>query len=210
MNVKEVMTRDVITVPPTASLKAAASLLVEHRISGLPVVENDRVVGVFSERDLLFKEQGRPERSPWLSWLLDPMAVSDRPKLDARYVGAAMTAPAITIDASASVATAARRMLESGVSRLPVLKGDRLVGLVTRADLVRAFARDDEEIAREIRDQVVRRSMWLEDDAVQVDVRNGVVTLHGRVKTASDARLIEKLVELVPGVVSVGSDVDSV
>src|SRR5919201_4445066 len=98
MRVADVMQRDVVTVLPGASLKEAAQLLVEHRISGLPVVDaGDHVLGVLSETDLLFKAQGEPAAPSWLAWLVDPLLLVDREKLQARTVGEAMTAPARTI-----------------------------------------------------------------------------------------------------------------
>ena len=83
---------------------------------------------MFSERDLLFKEQGKPDATHWLAWLTDPLAVADRPKLEARNVAEAMTAPAITVETNAAIPAAARLMLEAGVSRLPVLRDGILVG----------------------------------------------------------------------------------
>ena len=78
-----------------------------------------------------------------------------------------------------------------------------LIGIVTRADLVRAFVRSDEEIAREIRDDVIRRTLWLEPDPIEVAVHDGEVRLSGEVETKGDAELIPSFVQRVPGVVSV-------
>src|SRR5512132_1445511 len=110
MRVEDVMTRDVVTVPPGASLKEAARLLVEHRISGLPVVDNEsHVLGVISEADLLTKEAGGSQlRSPF-AWLPELGGEADRSKLDARLVGEAMTAPAVMIEANRPLAVAATR-----------------------------------------------------------------------------------------------------
>lgn len=210
MKVMELMTRDVVTVAPSATLKDAASLLVKHGISGMPVVDGTRVVGVFSERDLLFKEQGLPETARWLGWLTDPIAVADRPKLEAHTVGEAMTAPAITVEEDANVSAAAGLMLGAGVSRLPVLHDGTLVGIVTRADLVRAFVRTDEDIAREIREEIVVHTMWLDEDAVDVAVDHGEVTVSGRMKDRFDEDLFTKLVGRVPGVVSVNTHLELV
>jgi CBS domain-containing protein len=207
MKVKDVMTLDVVTVSPTVSLREAAELLVQKKISGIPVVDDGRVVGVFSERDLLFKEQGPLDRPAWLRVLMDPRAVADETKLDAATVGGAMTSPAITISPSASVSTAARRMLESTVSRLPVVKGEELVGIVTRADLVRAFVRTDDEIAKEIHDDVVREDYCLAYADVKIDVHDGVVSISGRAIPPFDAELVRTLVARVPGVVSVTTDI---
>jgi len=205
MKVRSVMTRDVITVPRSASLKDAAMVLVQREISGVPVVDEGKVVGVFSERDLLFKEQGGPE-AHWLAWLTDPLAVADRPKLEAHQVGEAMTSPAVTVEADADVSVAARLMLETGVSRLPVLDEGTLAGIVTRADLVRAFVRSDEEVAEEIRAEIVVGTLWLADDAVEIDVRDGDVVVSGVLGDSIDRDLLARLVARVPGVVSVETD----
>jgi CBS domain-containing protein len=191
MKVEDIMTREVVTVPPGASLKEAAHLLVEHRISGLPVVDDHaHVLGVVSEADVLRKE------------------AVDGPKLEARVVGEAMTAPALTIEAHRPVRLAARLMIEKGVNRLPVVDDGTLVGIVTRADLVRAFVRTDAEIAQEIREDVVVRGLWLDKHSVQVEVDDGEVTLAGRLDTRADAELLQALVGRVAGVVGVQSKLD--
>jgi CBS domain-containing protein len=208
MKIADVMTRDVATVSPSTSLRETARLLVRRHISGLPVVDGTRVVGVVSERDLLFKEQQPPERSRWLAWALDPMAVTDRPKLEARTAGEAMTSPPLTIASSSTVNLAAKTMLGAGVSRLPVVDAGKLVGIVTRADLVRAFVRSDGDIAREIEDDVVVRTLWLDGNAVKIDVHDGEVTLSGHVSEKIDAQLLERLVRRIPGVLDVRSELE--
>src|SRR5579884_1356748 len=155
MRVDDVMSREVIALPARASLKEAARLLLEHRISGVPIVDDRRrLVGVLSESDLVAKEGGEDS--------------SEASKLEARLAGEAMTAPAKTIAPWRSVASAAAQMLAEGVNRLPVVDGDgRLVGIVTRADLVRAFARGDDDIAREIREDVIAGSMRLDERRIR-------------------------------------------
>lgn len=190
MKVEEIMTRDVVTVPPGGSLKQAAHLLVEHHVSGLPVVDNEaHVLGVISEADVLPKEAAGAETS----------------KHEARLVGEVMTAPALTIEARRPVGLAARLMIEKDVNRLPVVDGGKLTGIVTRADLVRAFVRSDGEIAKEIREGVVVRDLWLDRDSVQVEVADGEVTLSGKLDSHADARLVEAMAGRVPGVVGVDS-----
>jgi CBS domain-containing protein len=205
MKVDDLMTRDVVTVPPGATLKDAARLLVEHRVSGLPVVDNeDHVLGVVTEADVLRKEADELPPSP-LAWLTGFDVEVDRSKLEARLVGEAMTTPALTIEAHRPVSLAARRMIERGVGRLPVVEDGKLVGIVTRADLVRAFVRSDAEIAREIREDVVVLRLQLDEHSVQVEVDNGEVTLTGTIDSRAGAHLLETLVSKVPGVVGVDS-----
>lgn len=207
MKVREVMTRDVITVRMSTSLKEVARILAEHRISGLPVVgENGEVLGVISEGDILFKERGPAPRKGLLSSLLDPTGVEEQLKLEARTAGDSMTAPAETIEPGRPVSEAAARMIEAGVNRLPVVEDGELVGIVTRADLVRAFVRSDDEIEREIRDDILERTLWLRDPAaVRVSVDDGKVTLGGKVDTRADAELVSTFVAKIPGVIEIDS-----
>ena len=210
MKVRDLMQSDVRTTSTDASLKDAARTLVENRISGMPVCDADgKVVGVISEGDILFKERGRPEQRPApLGWLLDGGSKADLKKATARTVRDAMTAPAITVRPSSSATEAARVMIEQGVNRLPVVTQDkRLVGIVTRADLVRAFARPDAQIATEIQKDIVERVLWAEPSAIDIFVDKGEVRIGGELETRTDVEILEQLVQRVPGVVSVESTV---
>jgi len=209
VRIADVMTRNVITVRPETTLKEAAGLLARTGISGMPVVDGTgAVVGVFSEADILFKERGERTEGGLLRWLLEPSATWEDAKLEAQTVGEAMTAPALTIEPDRPVREAAARMIAEGVNRLPVVDGAaQLVGIVTRADLVRAFTRSDEEIAKEIETDIVRRTLWIDPGNIQVRVENGAVTLDGQVETATDAELLPVFVQRVPGVVAVESNV---
>ncbi len=204
MKITDVMTTDVVTVDPEASLKDVAALLAEHRVSGLPVVDADgQVVGVISEADILFKEVGEKGPQGVIAWLLEPGGDA---KLEARTAGEAMTSPARTIGPKRPVAEAAKRMLEEAVNRFPVVDDDgKLLGIVTRADLVRAFVRSDETIATEIREDVVLKTLWIAPEALDISVEKGVVKLAGHVESKTDAELIEAFARRVPGTVSVES-----
>jgi CBS-domain-containing membrane protein len=210
MKVADVMTSDVITVQPETSLKKVAAILAERRISGVPVVDEDaKVVGVVSEADILFKERGPSKRKGILAAFTDPTYEIGRLKLDARTAADAMTAPAQTIASWRSVSSAAGQMLDESVNRLPVVDNGRLVGIVTRADLVRAFVRPDIEIAREIREEVLERGLLLETpEAVTVAVDEGKVMLGGTMRRRTDAELVPALVAKVPGVVEVDSSLE--
>jgi CBS domain-containing protein len=210
MKVSELMTKDVVSVTPETTLRDAASLLAEKRISGVPVVnEADEVVGVLSEADILVKAGGPVARGRLLGWLLEPDHGAAEDKIHAETVGEAMSAPALTITPQRPVHAAARIMVEKSVNRLPVVEHGKLRGILTRADIVRAFARSDEEIAEEIRSEILRRTFWLEPGSVSVTVIDGNVDLEGEVETEADAEMLPKLVARVPGVVSVQADISS-
>jgi CBS domain-containing protein len=206
MKVEDLMTGDVRTVSPDTSLKDVAEVLSGNRVSGLPVVDADgRVLGVVSEADILRKEQGRGgRRGGVLGWLLDHDEPD--PRLEARTAGEAMTSPALTIEPGRPAAEAARLMVEKQINRLPVVAEGRLVGIVTRADLVRAFHRPDEEVEREIRDDVLLSTLWIDPSRVSISVSNGEVSLSGKVETRTQAELVEAYVRRVPGVVDVHSE----
>lgn len=210
LRVRDLMTTEVTTVRPTTSLKDVARLLVERRISGVPVVdEGGRIIGVVSEGDLVVKEQGPSgvERRPLARIFGDsPETRAELAKVLARTAGDAMTAPPITIDADALVPEAAATMTRQHVNRLPVLENGALVGVLTRADIVRAFARTDEDIADAVRDDVLYRTMWLDPNAFDVSVENGRVRLKGNVERRSEADMIERITAMVPGVTGVDAD----
>ncbi|WP_030690699.1 CBS domain-containing protein [Streptomyces globisporus] len=179
MKVGGLMTDDVVSAVPATSFKEVAKLLAEHEISGVPVVDDDdHVVGVVSESDLLAHHE-----------------------LTARNL---MTTPAVTVHAEETVADAARLMVRRGVERLPVIdEEERLVGIVTRRDLLGVYLRPDAEIRRRIREDVLSDAMDLPGYAVDVHVLDGVVTLGGRVRQRSRARMLVGLAERVDGVVAV-------
>jgi CBS domain-containing protein len=206
MRVRDVMTRNVVTVEEDTPLKDVAELMLEQGISGVPVVYDTGVVGVVSETDILHKERGLDggSRGPIALLLGEPNPVS-RPKLDARTAGEAMTSPPVTIKPDRPVAQAAAMMLEHGVNRLPVVDSGRLVGLVTRSDLVRAFTRSDLEIEQSIREDVFLRTLWHSPDRVAIDVDGGEVVLRGEVDSESQADAIQRWTSRVPGVVAVDS-----
>jgi CBS domain-containing protein len=207
VRVGDVMTRDVVSVTPDTPLKDVAAAIVERGISGLPVCDADgAVVGVLSEADLLVKQGGSPERSGGLfAWLVETASAPDLAKLRAHTAGEAMTSPAVTVETASPVSEAARTMVSLGVNRLPVVEDGRLVGIVTRADLVRLFTRSDEEIARDIRQDVVKR-LWIAPERIEIEVEQGEVVLRGEVDTEVEAGLLEKRIPLVAGVVGVRSE----
>lgn len=203
--VEQLMSSGVVTVTPETPLTEVAALLVRHRISGVPVVVDEEVVGVVSEADILAKERGEQTREEdrFLAWLLRRDTDQLREKIAARTAGEAMSTPAITIEFWRSPSSAAALMLARGVKRLPVMRHGRLVGILTRADLVRAFARSDEAIAEDIRSGVMLHAFWMTPNEVDVEVAGGEVTLRGVVDSEAVRDALVGAVRRVPGVVAV-------
>jgi CBS domain-containing protein len=201
------MTRKVETLHPDTPLRAAARLLVEQGISGAPVCDADgNLLGVLSESDILYKERGGDgaAQGRLLKWFSDAVAGDLLAKMQARTVGEAMTSPAITIESGAAVADAARTMTRSAINRLPVVDDGKLVGIVTRADLMRAFWRADIEIQEELED-LVKRQLWIPLEYLTIAVEDGEVTIEGELDMRSEAELVEAFAHRVPGVVAVES-----
>jgi CBS domain-containing protein len=211
LTIRDVMTSPVFTVRRDTPLKEVARLLIDNGVSGVPVVDaGGTVLGVVSEADFLVKEQGAAEvRHRRLAGLLGE-STQTRHQLGvvgARTAGEAMTAPPITIEARRSVREAAAVMTHERVNRLPVIEHGQLVGIVTRADLVRAYLRSDQELVDTIRKDVLLGILWLDPAAFEVSVTNGEAAISGHVERRSTAEIIEETVRMVPGIVTVDSEI---
>ncbi|MFD0432677.1 CBS domain-containing protein [Streptomyces chartreusis] len=205
--VRDVMTRDVAVVGRDAMFKDIVRTLQDRKVSALPVVDGGgRVLGVVSEADLLHKEEfrdGDPDRYTQLRRL------SDLAKAGSVTAGELMTRPALTVTADSTLAQAARTMARARVKRLPVVDADgRLEGVVSRVDLLKVFLRDDEEIAEEVRREVVAYLFPMPGSAVRVDVLDGVVRLGGRIRDTSLVPVAARLIRAVEGVVDVVFELD--
>lgn len=211
LKVRDVMARSVVTVDRVTPLKDVAGLLVDNRISGLPVVDSDgTVLGVVSEADLLVKEQGPDAiRHRRMARLFGDSSESraQLAKLAAVTAGEAMTAPAVTIGSGRPISEAAAIMTARKMNRLPVVDDGRLVGIVTRADLVRAYVRSDDELADTIRDEVLLHILWLDPTLFHVAVTDGVASISGHVQRKSTAEMIAPTVSMVPGIIDVRVEV---
>jgi CBS domain-containing protein len=211
LTVRDVMKLDVLTVLPSTPMKDVAQVLVDRRISGLPVVdEGGKVLGVVSEADFLIKEGGSDEipHRPLSRFLGESVKTRDlQAKVTAATAGEAMTAPAIVVAPSTSIREAASTMTTRRVNRLPVVDDGHLVGIVTRADLVRAYVRSDEELSRTIRDDVLLRTLWLDPSGFVVAVHDGVAIISGNVERRSTAESVERAIAMVPGVVTVQASI---
>ncbi|MFA3872617.1 CBS domain-containing protein [Streptomyces sp. MMCC 100] len=200
--VSDVMTRSVVAPAAGARFKDIVRTIRTQRISALPVIDaGNRVVGVVSEADLLRKEEFRDSDQD-VHPRTGPVPAHDK----ARGVTAAdlMTSPAVTMGPHEPLAGAARVMARRGIKRLPVVDADGVLrGIVSRGDLLRVFLRPDQEIAEEIRHEIIGGRFPTEIGPVRVEVHEGVVTLAGRVRDTSVVPLAERLVRSVEGVVDV-------
>jgi CBS-domain-containing membrane protein len=189
--VRDVMTSDVVTVDEHASFKEIAALITGRRVSALPVVDADgRVLGIVSEADLVLKEEF-PEGPAGGRLFQGRRQREDRAK-------------AVTVGPDATVAEAARLLHRHGIKRMPVVDpAGPLLGIVSRADLLKVFLRSDADLARAVRQEVLLRAMWMDPDTVVVDVRDGVVTLTGQLERRSLAPIVVSLVRGLDGVVEV-------
>jgi CBS domain-containing protein len=191
MRTSDVMSSPVVTVPPDARLKDVAATLVEHGINAVPVVDDDRLVGIVSEADLLTLEATPGVRHRPGS------AARQGPPHTAREV---MSHSVYTLTQDTDAAAAARMMLRHNLKSVPVVAGDRVVGIVARRDLLRLIARSDHDIRADL-----ERRLKEELDALQrlvVDVTGGVVTIDAAVDPLGQ-QLLEGLARTVPGVVEV-------
>ena len=211
MKVRELMTTDVITAGRNTPFKDVVELLLMNDVSGLPVVDADGVVvGMVTEADTVAKGAYPGRRRRALAVLSDVLAGRDvhwARKAAGVRAEELMNAPVRTASPDDDVRVAARLMLELRVKRLPVVEDGRLVGIVSRADVLRALYRSDAEIEAELRARLASSLEVPEDHAVRFFVRDGVVTLEGSVHHESDVRVVEAMVERVLGVVRVESRV---
>jgi CBS domain-containing protein len=202
--VKDLMTTPVVTVRPETPFKEIVARLAQHKVSAMPVVDDDgRVLGVVSEADLLLKEE-HPDPDADLALLWARRRRAEHDKAAATAARDLMTVAVVSIPPEATVAEAARRMHTARVKRLPVVdRQGRLVGIVSRADLLRVFNRPDAAIRREIMEDVIVGEFMMDPDRFFIQVHDGVVVLEGRVERRSLLPYLVRAVHSVEGVVRV-------
>jgi CBS-domain-containing membrane protein len=201
--VDDVMTKDVVAVEVDTPYRTIVDLLISRRVSAVPVVDRyRRVVGIVSEADLLHKVEAAGDGQPHI--FAGRRRRAARAKARARTAGDVMTTPVVTALPSLWVTVAARRMHGAGVKRLPVEDDlGRLVGIVTRSDLLKVHLRTDEDIRRDVIHEVLPHALGAPHSTVRVETKDGVVTLRGWVHLRSAAVRIAALARQVPGVVDV-------
>ena len=200
--VKDVMTTQVVTVGTAASFKEMVVKMRESGVSALPVVDGEgRVIGVVSEADMLNKEAGLDTEPGELSSLL---RFTEREKAAGVTAAELMTKPPVTIGPGAPVAEAARLMRDHRVKGLPVITDTGLlIGIISRADALRVFARPDADIRRDAEEEVIAETFLADSPLVSVTVHDGIVTLTGRTDPGQLARGLVAVIRQIDGVVAV-------
>jgi CBS domain-containing protein len=181
--VKDVMSTHVVAVRKNASFKDMATRLREHGVSAFPVLDEDnKVVGVVSEADLLTKEALEFSATGRVSGMLHHR---EQAKAAATTAADLMTKPPVTVGPNEFVSHAARLMYARKVKRLPVVDDDgRLVGIVSRADVLSVYNRPDSDIRSEIIDNVILGTLLCDPGTFTVTVKDGIVTIEGMPETA--------------------------
>ncbi len=217
MNVADVMTRTVISVTPETTIAEVAQLMLHHRISGLPVVDpGGAVVGVVTEGDFLRRIETGTERrhSGWLEFLIAPGRLAEEyAHANARKVGEVMTRDVVAVAPEEPLAEVVRLMERHHIKRLPVIEKGRLVGIVSRANLVQALLHNlsepagqavagDAEIRERIRAEIAKQP-WGPRASVDVRVASGIVELYGSITDERERAALKVLAENAAGVQAV-------
>ena len=207
MKVRDVMSSPAITVGPDTPFAEIVDRLLENGISGVPVVSDDgRLLGVVTEADLVSKEAYGYRRPRALALFVDVLSGRDPQWLRkgaGRVARELMTNAPTTAAPDEDLAIAARRALEARHKRMPVVEDGRVVGIVSRHDLLKPFHRTDDAVAADIAALLADPLQVPETHQAKPSVVSGVVALDGTVRWPSDIRLLEAVVARVPGVVAV-------
>ena len=213
MIVADVMTRNVISVPPDATVENAAKLMLQRGISGLLVVNADgRLAGVVTEGDLLRRDELGTQRSRpwWLRLLVSPgRQAADFTRTHGRRVSDVMTVDVVTVSADAPLDEVVELMEQHRIKRVPVVEDGKVAGVVSRADLLRALVvstRNDEPVSgddRSVREAILdalERESWAPTTSLNVTVADGLVDLWGTITNDQERRAICVIAENTPGV----------
>jgi CBS domain-containing protein len=201
MRARDVMSTPVITVTPETSVKQAAVLLSSHGFTALPVVDDDdHLIGIVTEADIVRDRFPRDPRYRHAYTNYIAGTVDDSVPSVTATVGAVMTTPVTAAETNTDVADLVTAMLDNSVRSMPIVEGSRLVGIVTRRDLVRALARDDQAIAADVRR---RLRMYGGPGRWSVEIHEGQVLIGDEFDGATDRHVATVLAEAVPGVTGV-------
>lgn len=200
--VKDVMTTHVVAVKRTASFKEMIVRMRKSHVSAFPVVDDaGRVIGVVSQADMLNKEA---DLAPGPGPLSGILRFRDHEKALGVTAAELMTSPPVTVGPDTPLADAARLMRDRRVKRLPVVNaGEHLIGIISRADVLRVFTRLDAEIRREVAEEVIVETFLMDSQTLAVSVHDGIVKLTGRPETDQLGRDLVEAVRHIDGVVAV-------
>ncbi len=206
--VRDIMTTSVVAVRKDASFKEMAAMLRSRRISAFPVLDDaGRVIGVVSEGDLLVKEAVQADGTNLFAALRH---LREDDKAAGITAGDLMTGPAVTIRPDAPVEEAARLMYDRRVKRLPVINSaGRLLGIVSRVDVLAVFSRPDDDIRDEVARRVIPGVIPVDPTDYEVKVSDGIVTISGEPESEQQARVVIDAIRHVQGVVAVRSRLSS-
>lgn len=210
----DVMTADVVSVDPDTPVRDIAQLLYTRRISGVPVVDQDRLIGIVSEGDLIGHAAaiGEQRRSWWLSAFMDDsLSARDYAKTHGRIARDVMTSDVVTVDETTTLAEIAKTLERHRIKRVPVVRNGKLVGIVTRGNLLQGLASLEVKPTTSVDDRTIREQLitelrgqpWAHLLADDIVVENGVVRLSGIVRTEDERRALRIAAENIPGVKSV-------
>jgi len=216
MNAEHVMTRDVISIDPDATVLQAARLMLQHHISGLPVIDSGgNLVGVLSEGDFLRRRETHTEhrRSRWLEFLMGPGRIAaEYTHSHGSKVAEVMTAEVQTVDVQTPIEDIVDLMERRRIKRVPVLCGSEVVGIVTRSNLMHAMVslarsaptlpKDDATIREKLLAEI-QKEQWAPAAMTNVVVRDGVVELWGVVADERQRTALRVAAENIPGVTAV-------
>jgi len=217
MQAQDVMARDVLTVMPKTSITVALDLMLKRKVSGLPVLdENGKLVGILTEGDLLRRREtgtGTKHRSRLLSFIVGPGREAEEfVHSNSRMVGDLMTPSVVSVPETATLDDIVTMMEKHHIRRVPVMKGDHLVGIVSRADLLRALQQkiadeqaepdSDAKIEKTLIDTLAGSS-WTAASNVGVTVTDGTVTFNGFVYDERARAALRVAAENIPGVKNV-------
>jgi CBS domain-containing protein len=213
MNAKDVMTPSVISIAPDASISAAARLMLQNKISGLPVIDDSgKLVGMITEGDFLRRAEigTQRRRARWIEFLVGPGRLADEySRSSGRTISDVMTHDVHTANVDAPLEQIVRMMERHRIKRVPVVAGGKVVGIVTRANLLRSLSSVADEIVpssaddNAIREQIyaeLNRQTWTPVARIDVTVRNGVVQLSGSLTDERQRGALRILAENIPGV----------
>jgi CBS domain-containing protein len=206
--VASVMTKDPFTVKADTDFKRIVDLLAAKQISAVAVVANDSVpIGVVSEADLLRKQEldGAEEAHGLFTGRETRRLMRKAAAIQAKDL---MTARLYTVAPGESLTFAARELARRGVRRLFVVDNGKLVGVVSRRDLLAVFRRSDDDIQPEIMQEILVRTLWADQNTVSVTVQDGVVTMLGRLERKCEVEIAGRLVPKIPGVIEVRNRLD--